>query len=62
MTRFEEIKNNRPHLLCTCGHAAGDHLYCGDHLCILCECDGYHLDAALENIPIAVERDGDPVG
>jgi hypothetical protein len=51
---FEEVKANSPHLLCICGHNADDHLYCGDHLCLLCYCKGYELDATLENILIAV--------
>jgi hypothetical protein len=40
---FDEIKNNNPELLCVCGHSAGRHLYCGDHLCSVskCECRGF---------------------
>lgn len=51
---FATIKENKPYLLCTCGHTAGDHLYCGSHLCVLCLCKGFELEASMENVLIAV--------
>ena len=43
---FEEIKNASPDVLCTCGHRAGIHLYCGDHFCasLGCECESFELE------------------
>jgi hypothetical protein len=51
---FAEIEENNPHLRCVCGHPAGDHLYTADHLCVVCSCKGFELDATLENVVIAV--------
>jgi len=59
---FAEFKENNPHLRCVCRHSAGDHLDAGDHLCVMCCCKGFELDATLENVVIAVTGRAEELG
>lgn len=58
---FAEIKQANPHFLCTCGHTAGDHLLCGNNVCLQCyQCKGFEMDETRENVLIAVRGGPEP--